>query len=92
MGKRIESVWLDSACCDGQGKGMAISVELSNGSYFCIGLDSKADEPLFCDVVRGRCGSPETDGESAYWPNGARLSLQDMVTILQSEKKGEVLI
>ena len=82
---KITNIWIDSGCCDSvSGKGMALSVELNNGAYFCISLDSKADEPLFNDVVRGRCGSPETDGERVYWKNGASLSIQDMMEILQT--------
>jgi hypothetical protein len=89
---KIESVWLDSACCDEQGKGMAITVELDNGSYFCITLDSKADEPLFNDVLMGRCGDPQTDGERVYWPNGASLSIHDLMAILQSEEETDPAI
>ena len=83
---KIRDIWLDNGCSDGaSGKGMAISVELDNGAYFMISLDSKSDEPLFYDVVRGRCGDPQTDGDRVFWENGASLSVADMMAIIQAE-------
>ena len=80
---KIKSIWLDNACCDENGMGMVLNVDLNNGSSIMLCLDSKANEPLFCDVVRGKCGEPKTDGDSVYWENGARLSLHDMIATLQ---------
>jgi len=84
---KIESIWLDDARCDENGMGIALNVDLDNGASIIVSLDSKVNEPLFCDVVMNRYGKPETDGERVYWRNGASLSIQDMVAMLQTEKE-----
>ena len=91
-GIRIKGIWLDDACCNEYGMGMALNVDLDNGASIMFFLDSKANEPLFSDVVKNKCGKPKTDGERVYWENGASLSLQDMMEILQSNKKTEAAI
>ena len=83
---RIKNIFLDDACCDKHGMNMALNVDLDNGSFFTVFLDSLVNEALFCDVVLNKCGKPETDGSHVYWSNGASLSLQDMMDILQTEK------
>jgi len=82
---KIESIWLDDARCDENGMGIVLNVDLDNGASMIINLDSKANEPLFRDVVLNRCGKPKTDGERVYWQNGASLSIQEMVEMLQTE-------
>jgi hypothetical protein len=85
---KIESIWLDDARCDENGMGIGLTVDLNNGSSIIVSLDSKANEPLFHDVVMNKCGKPETDGEHIYWQNGASLSIQDIVAMFQTEKRG----
>ena len=84
---KIEDVYQDGACCNELGMGMALSVDLDNGSCYTIFLDSKAKEPLFYDVVRNKCGKPKTDGKCVCWSNGATLSLQEMFDMLQAGKE-----
>ena len=88
---KINEIWYDDAICDERGMGIVIYVQLNNGQGIFISLDSKADEPLFRDVVTGKCrGKPQTDGERVYWENGASLTVRDMIAILQTDrKKGE---
>ena len=82
---KIESVWMDHAFCDENGKNAVLHIELDNGAYFMILLDSKANQPLFCDIVKGKCGEPSTDGKYAYWRNGASISLDEMLTLIRLE-------
>ena len=58
-----------------------------DGACYTVFLDSKAKEPLFCDVVKNKCGKPITDGKCVCWSNGATLSLQDMLDMLQTGKQ-----
>jgi len=84
---KIKSMWLDDARCDERGNGIVLNVYLNNETTIGFLLDSKASEPLFRDVVLGKCGEPETDGARVFWSNGASLSIRDMMEIMQSEKK-----
>jgi hypothetical protein len=85
---KIKSVWMDNACCDERGMGIALDVDLDNGASVITYLDSKASEPLFCDIAMGKClDQPKTDGERIYWENGANLSFQEIMDMLQSRNK-----
>ncbi|MDR0839915.1 MAG: hypothetical protein LBN26_00795 [Christensenellaceae bacterium] len=85
---KIKSVWMDSACCDKQGMGIALDVDLDNGASMMVYLDSKAGEPSFTDILNGKYrAKPKTDGERVYWENGASLSFQEMIDMLQAEKR-----
>ena len=83
---RIKEIWMDDSCCDERGMGIVLYIQLHNGEGIMISLDSKVDEPLFRDVLNGNCKSePQTDGERVYWENGASLSIQEMIAMLQTE-------
>ena len=84
---KIKRFYVDDASCDERGMGMMLIVNLDNGQTIMLLLDSKADEPLFNDVLMNKCGKPQTDGKRIYWSNGASLSLRDMMKILQTKKK-----
>lgn len=84
---RIKKVWVDDAFCDSQGRGMMLDVVFANGSGIHLLLDSKADEPLFCDVALNKCGAPITDGERIYWQNGATLTICEMLEMVQVQTK-----
>lgn len=77
---------MDNACCDNRGMGITLNVYLNNGAGIAFLLDSKANEPLFHDVVMNKCAPPQTDGERVYWENGASLMLQEMLALLQTQK------
>ena len=76
---RIKSIFQDDAFCDEYGRDMWLSVDFDNGTKIFVSLDTKINEPLFVDVVMGRCGVPSTDGKCAYWKNGASLSIHEMM-------------
>ena len=76
---RIKSIFQDDACCDEYGRDMWLVVDFDNGTEIFVSLDTKINEPLFIDVVMGRCGKAQTDGKRAYWKNGASLSIQEMM-------------
>ena len=92
MAIKIKSIFLDDAGCDSCGMGIVLNVDLTNGSYFSVFLDSLVNKPLFCDVILNKCGKPKTDGERVYWKNGASLTIKDMLAILQSEQKARAAV
>ena len=75
---RIEKIYQDDVVCDESGRGMWLYVVFDNGTDMFVTLDTKINEPLFVDVVMGRCGTPSTDGKRAYWQNGASLSIHEL--------------
>ena len=88
---RITEVWLDNAGCDKEtGIGTYLAVYLDNGQNLTISLDSKADEPLFTDILMSRCNNEaKTNGERVYWDNGASLTVDEILTMLQISPKGK---
>jgi len=88
---KIVKVWQDGACVDKNGMGITLDVDLDNGAYFVFSLDSKRGDPLFADILMGRYRDPpKTDGERVYWGNGASLSYDEMITMLQMDKRETV--
>ena len=75
---RIKQVYQDDAFCDDKGRDIILDVDFENGEKIFVSLDTKINEPLFVDVVMGRCGKAQTDGKRAYWHNGASLSIHEM--------------
>ena len=85
---KIMEIWTDDACCDENGMGIVLYVHFQNGEGIIVSLDSKANEPLFRDVLNSRCRDrPQTDGERVYWENGASLSVREMFAMLKSDMK-----
>ena len=83
--QKITEIWIDDACCDERGMGTVLYVHFQNGEGLIVSLDSKADDPLFRDVLSSKsCDRPQTDGERVYWENGASLSVQEMLAMLKS--------
>ena len=81
---KIDNVWFDDTDCDKDGMGTHLIVNLDNNQSIMVLLDSKKEEPFFSDVIAGRCGKPETDGERVFWDNGASLTFLDMIAMLQT--------
>ena len=79
VGARIKKIFQDDAFCDDKGRDIVLDVDFDNGEKIFVSLDTKINEPLFIDVVMGRCGTPSTDGKCAYWKNGASLSIREMM-------------
>ena len=88
---RITEVWLDNAGCDKEtGIGTYLVVYLDNGQNLTISLDSKADDPLFTDILMSRCDNEaKTDGERVYWSNGASLAVGEILAMLQTGLNGK---
>ena len=83
--QKITEIWTDDACCDERGMGTVLYVHFQNGEGIIVSLDKKADDPLFRDVLGGKCcDRPQTDGERVYWDNGASLSIGEMFSMLKS--------
>ena len=82
---KITELWMDDAQCDERGRGIVLYVHFQNGEGIIVSLDTKADEPLFRDVLKSECrDKPQTDGERVYWENGASLSVEELFAMLQS--------
>ena len=89
----IKDVWLDDACCDEKGMRVSLYVYLHNGASMIIYLDSKACEPLFFDILKGRCDTrAKTDGSRVYWENGASLTLEEMIDMLRADSRIRVAV
>ena len=84
-GIKTSSIFLDDAFCGKDGKGMVLSADLENGASVTFPLDSKIGEPLFYEVLMNKGGKPQTDGNYVFWENGASLSVQEMLEIVQSK-------
>ena len=83
--QKITEIWMDDAQCDERGMGLVLYVHFQKGDGIIISLDTKADEPLFCDVLKRDCrDKPQTDGERVYWENGASLSAEELLAMLQA--------
>ena len=84
---KIIDAWVDAASHDKQpGMGIELIVYLDNNGSISVCLDSKADAPLFSEILRdSRCTEVKTDGERVCWPNGASLTVDEMVVMLQEK-------
>ena len=61
-----------------------ISIELENGSIIILELSPKQGDPVFAEIRE--LSRPRTDGERVYWSNGASLTLDEIMEMLESEK------
>ena len=64
-------------------KSECISVELANGSIVILELAQKQSDPLFAEIKE--LSHPRTDGERVYWTNGASLTLDEIMELLESD-------
>ncbi|SBW08983.1 hypothetical protein KL86CLO1_12556 [uncultured Eubacteriales bacterium] len=60
-----------------------IIIELDNGSAILLELKPKLGDPLFSEI--SGLAMPRTDGERVYWANGASLTLDEIMEMLESE-------
>ncbi len=58
-----------------------IAVELENGSIAIIELKARQGNPLFAEIRN--LSRPKTDGERVYWSNGASLTVEDIINMLE---------
>jgi len=78
---------MDNVNCDDNGKGAFLYVEFDNNTSISMCLDQLADDPLFSEVMltkQRHSAQPRTDGDRVYWSNGAALSINDIVTMIQA--------
>lgn len=61
-----------------------IAVELENGSIAIIELTARHSDPLFAEIKN--LSRPRTDGERVYWPNGASLTVDEIMEMIEKEK------
>lgn len=62
----------------------SIFIELSNGSIIVLELAKKLENPLFAEI--SSLAKPRTDGERVYWVNGASLTLDEIMEMLDCEE------
>ncbi len=70
--KKVEALDDQSDC---------IAVELENGSIAIIELKARQGNPLFAEIKN--LSRPKTDGERIYWSNGASLTVEDIINMLE---------
>ncbi len=58
-----------------------IAVELDNGTMVIIELTAKHSDPLFAEIKN--LSRPKTDGERIFWSNGASLTVDDIMKMLE---------
>jgi hypothetical protein len=77
---RITHVDLDGTRgADGKAD-VVLMVYLSNGQSVGFSLNGKGRDPRFADIVAGKNrAGPKTDGVCVYWPDGPRLSLDEIM-------------
>ena len=63
--------------------GSAITINLANDQTIFLSLESKAGDPAF-DILRDEklLAAVKTDGESIYWQDGPRLTLDEIMEML----------
>lgn len=61
-----------------------LNVNLDNGHGIFIPLTSQANASRFAGVLTPKCEyNPRTDGTSVYWRDGASLTLEDIMGIVE---------
>lgn len=58
-----------------------IAVKLENGSMAILELSVKYLDPLFAEIKK--LPRPECDGERIYWSNGASLTVDEIMKMLE---------
>ena len=66
--------------------GAALMINLDNSGTIFVSIESKANDPAYAALRENEhLPEPETDGESIYWPNGPRLTLDEIMVMLQDD-------
>jgi len=63
-----------------------IAIELDNGVYINLTLKPKRSDPKFAEIWE--LSLPKTDGDRVYWSNGASLTMDEIIAMIQAEKTG----
>lgn len=64
-----------------------ITIELDNGVRINLTLKPKQGDPKFAEIWE--LSIPKTDGDRVYWPNGASLTVDEIIAMLRADKSGE---
>ena len=69
--------------------GAAVIIHLDNTQTIFFSLEEKAVDPAYIALLKGkRLFDVKTDGESIYWPDGPRLSVGEIMEMLNTEASG----
>ncbi|HWR19498.1 MAG TPA: hypothetical protein VN608_07735 [Clostridia bacterium] len=64
-----------------------LDVQLNNGNILMLEITSLMDKPTFAHLGEDdRILYPKTDGNFVYWRDGPRISVDDIMKLMQSEK------
>jgi len=85
--RKIVSVTTDSDERDLRILFNEITIELDNGVYINLTLEPKRGDPKFAEIWA--LSLPKTDGDRVYWSNGASLTMDEIIAMIQAEKRGE---
>jgi hypothetical protein len=68
----------------------AMIVHLDNNSTIFLSLEPKADDAAF-DALRDekQLFAAKTDGDNIYWPDGPRLTLDEIMEMLRADGGGD---
>jgi len=66
--------------------GVALIITLDNEQTIFLSIESKANDPEY-KLLKGnkRLPNPQTDGDSVYWQNGPRLTLDEIIEMLRAD-------
>ena len=69
--------------------GVALIITLDNEQTIFLSIESKAGDAAY-DIIKNnkRPPNPRTDGDSVYWPDGPRLTLDEIVEMLRTDSSG----
>lgn len=69
--------------------GAAVIIHLDNSQTIFFSLESKSGDPEYAALRENeRLFDVKTDGESIYWQDGPRLSVNEIMEILSAENPG----
>lgn len=61
-----------------------IIIRLNNGHIIMLSFRTLQRHPQFADAQTLEL--PQTDGASVFWPNGAHLTLEEIMTLLRTDR------
>lgn len=68
--------------------GAAVIIHLDNTQTLFFSLEPKAADPEYAALRKNdRLFGVQTDGESIYWPSGPRLTVEEIMEMLQEDAK-----
>lgn len=70
--------------------GYTLDIELANGNTILFSIKERFSEPAFSALLENdKILFPQTDGESVFWCNGPRITIDEVLEILiKQESRG----